>query len=100
MTEPNFDAMTKEQVIEWLADADDMRPWVEWAKPTSFPGTFVQVDENNQPMLKVVTVKMPVDMVTRLDSAAGRDREGRSGVIRQAVEEWFERHPEQQAEAA
>jgi metal-responsive CopG/Arc/MetJ family transcriptional regulator len=38
--------------------------------------------------------------VARIDAAAGRDREGRSGIIRQALAEWLERHGETEQEAA
>ena len=44
-------------------------------------------------MGRMVSLKMPAAMVDALDAAAGRDREGRSGIIRTAVAEWLARHP-------
>ncbi len=46
---------------------------------------------------RVISVKMTTDMVTRLDEAAGRDREGRSGIVRRAIEEWLERNEDRVA---
>jgi metal-responsive CopG/Arc/MetJ family transcriptional regulator len=47
--------------------------------------------ETGTPVGRMVSLKMPAAMVEALD-AAGRDREGRSGIIRTAVEEWLARH--------
>ena len=96
-TAPDFDRMTRDEIANWLLEADDITPWREWAKPSGPSGTFAQVDPTGEAVERVVTVKMPGDMVARLDSAAGRDRAGRSGIIRAAVEEYLERH---QGEAA
>jgi hypothetical protein len=89
---PDFERMSRDEIANWLLEADGITPWREWAKPSSPSGTFVQVDRAGEPVERVVTVKMPSDMVARLDSAAGRDRAGRSGIIRAAVEECLERH--------
>ncbi|WP_433053279.1 ribbon-helix-helix domain-containing protein [Dactylosporangium sp. CS-033363] len=89
---PDFARMSRDEIANWLLEADDITPWREWAKPSRVSGTFVQVDQAGNPVERVVTVKMPSDMVAKLDSAAGRDRAGRSGVIRAAVEEYLERH--------
>ncbi|WP_344139060.1 CopG family ribbon-helix-helix protein [Luedemannella flava] len=43
------------------------------------------------PMI-VTGVRLPSDVVRRLDQLAGNDRGGRSGVIRQAIDEFLERH--------
>ncbi len=94
---PDFERMSSEEIANWLLEADDITPWRQWAKPSSPSGPFVQVDPAGEPVERMVTVKMPSDMVARLDSAAGRDRAGRSGIIRAAVEEYLERH---QGEAA
>jgi hypothetical protein len=88
---PDFERMSKDEIANWLLEADDITPWREWAKPSSLSGTFVQVDLAGEPVEWVQTVKMPSDMVARLDSAAGRDRAGRSGIIRAAVEEYLDR---------
>jgi hypothetical protein len=40
----------------------------------------------------VTGVRLPSDVVRRLDQLAGSDRGGRSGLIRQAIDEFLERH--------
>lgn len=94
---PDFDAMSRDEIATWLSEHDDISAWLAWAKPTSIPGTFIQVDDNDVPMPRVVTVKMPPEMVVELDELAGRDREGRSGLIRLAVQRLLD---ERRAEAA
>ena len=90
MATPDFETMSRDEVAQWLMDNDTGAVTATMSPgPT---GRFVQVDEAGSPVPQVVTVKMPSDMVARLDDAAGRDREGRSGIIRQAVVEWLERH--------
>ncbi|WP_433211934.1 ribbon-helix-helix protein, CopG family [Dactylosporangium sp. CS-047395] len=92
MAMPDFKAMTPDEIADWFTNNDlgDLIASGERGSATA----FVQVDAKGAPVEKVVTVKMPGDMVAKLDQAAGRDRAGRSGIIRLAVAEWLERHPE------
>ena len=92
MALPDFKAMSPDEIAAWFT-TNDLSELI--ASGERGPGaTLVQVDASGAPVEKVVTVKMPGDMVAKLDTAAGRDRAGRSGIIRQAVTEWLERHPE------
>lgn len=50
------------------------------------------------PMI-VTGVRLPSDMVERLDAIAGNDKGGRSGVIRRALDEFLSRHPGQPGHA-
>jgi hypothetical protein len=43
------------------------------------------------PMI-VTGVRLPSDVVRQLDELAGNDKGGRSGLIRQAIDEFLERH--------
>jgi hypothetical protein len=43
------------------------------------------------PMI-VTGVRLPSDVVRQLDQLAGNDKGGRSGLIRQAIDEFLERH--------
>jgi hypothetical protein len=76
---PDFERMSTDEIANWLLGADDITPWREWAKPSSPSGTFVQIDLVGEPVERVVTMKMPSDMVATLHTAAGRNRAGRSG---------------------
>ena len=57
-------------------------------------GRFVQVDEDGQPYDRTITVKVKADVVAALDERAQRERtpEGRSGIIRRAIEEYLLNH--------
>jgi len=89
MEQPNLNGMTDDQVAEWFA-GNDTSGLTGTGRPVQ--GQFVQVDETGAPVGRMVSLKMPAAMVEALDVAAGRDREGRSGIIRAAVEEWLVRH--------
>ncbi|WP_327008423.1 ribbon-helix-helix domain-containing protein [Dactylosporangium sp. NBC_01737] len=90
MEQPDLNSMTDDQVAEWFA-SNDTSGLVGTGRPVE--GQFVQVDETGAPVGRMVSLKMPAAMVDALDAAAGRDREGRSGIIRTAVAEWLARHP-------
>jgi hypothetical protein len=47
-----------------------------------------------EPMV-VTSVRLPKPLVDELDEIAGRDREGRSGLLRTAVQEYLQRRREQ-----
>lgn len=51
--------------------------------PTPAPETI--------PMI-VTGVRLPAEVVRQLDQLAGNDKGGRSGLIRQAIDEFLERH--------
>jgi hypothetical protein len=96
MGQPDLNSMTDDQVAEWFA-TNDTSGLVGTGRPVE--GQFIQVDETGSPVGRMVSLKMPAAMVDALDAAAGRDREGRSGIIRTAVAEWLARH-EKGTEAA
>lgn len=96
MEQPDLSSMTDDQVAEWFA-SNDTSGLVGTGRPVK--GQFVQVDEAGSPVGRMVSLKMPAAMVDALDAAAGRDREGRSGIIRIAVAEWLARN-ENKPEAA
>ncbi|GAB3862858.1 ribbon-helix-helix protein, CopG family [Dactylosporangium cerinum] len=90
MEQPDLNSMTDDQVAEWFA-GNDTSALAGTGRPAE--GQFVQADETGAPAGRMVSLKMPAAMVDALDAAAGRDREGRSGIIRTAVAEWLARHP-------
>ena len=89
MEQPDLSSMTDDQVAEWFA-GNDTSGLVGTGRPVK--GQFVQVDEAGAAVGRMVSLKMPAAMVDALDAAAGRDREGRSGIIRTAVAEWLARN--------
>jgi hypothetical protein len=86
---PDFKAMTQDELAAWFLNNDAS---ALFASGERMHDTTVQVDAKGQPASQLVSLRIPSDVVARLDAAAGRDREGRSGIIRQALSEWLERH--------
>ena len=82
-------AMTEEEVAAYL---DAGGNWADgaWADRTDKgprPAELPVYDE-----LVTTSVRLPAEMLGWLAAEAGRDREGKSGIIRQALAEWRERH--------
>jgi hypothetical protein len=94
---PDFKAMTQDELAAWFLNNDASALFTSGERTHD---TTVQVDAEGQPASQLVSLRIPSDVVARLDAAAGRDREGRSGIIRQALSEWLERHGGTEQEAA
>jgi len=86
---PDFSTMTKEQIGEWFL-SNDTSALVAAATPAAEP--MAQVDEQGVPVMRPATFRLPPTMIEWLEQAAGRDREGKSGIVRRALQEYFERH--------
>jgi hypothetical protein len=93
---PDFKAMTQDELAAWFLNNDASALFASGERTHD---TTVQVDVEGQPVSQLVSLRIPSDVVARLDAAAGRDREGRSGIIRQALSEWLERHGGEQEAA-
>jgi hypothetical protein len=52
---------------------------------------MVQVDVHGEPAMRPATFRLPPAMLDWLEQAAGRDREGKSGIVRRALLEYRER---------
>jgi hypothetical protein len=86
---PDFTAMTKEEIGDWFLN-NDTSALVAAAQPAKEP--MAQVDEQDVPVMRPATFRLPPSMLEWLDQAAGRDREGKSGIVRRAIQEYRERH--------
>lgn len=83
---PDFSTMTHEEIMEW---ADAHMDWVI-KNSTFYPkgeGPKSEFIGHENDLLQVTSVRLYQSQLTRLDMLAGRDRDGRSGLIRQAVDE-------------
>ncbi|MER7009024.1 hypothetical protein ABT297_39100 [Dactylosporangium sp. NPDC000555] len=56
--------------------------------------SMVHVDDQGAPVMRPATFRLPPSMLEWLEQAAGRDREGKSGIVRRALQEYRERHHE------
>jgi hypothetical protein len=86
---PDFTRMTKEELAEWFL-ANDVSRLIAAAGPAKEPA--VQVDEQGEPVMRPATFRLPPSMLEWLETTAGRDREGKSGIVRRALQEYRERH--------
>lgn len=87
MTTPEFESMSEEEAAAWLLNNDTTGLMRQGARPTT---RWAQADVDGEPM-QSTAFRMPVVMLEELDQLAGRDREGRSGLVRQAVREFLDR---------
>jgi hypothetical protein len=76
---PDFTAMSRAEAEDWLKTHDHSELIKLAMKGQNVDGTMV------------VNFRAPASMVAQLDQLAGRDVEGRSGVIRRAVADYLER---------
>lgn len=49
---------------------------------------MVQVDTHGEPAMRPATFRLPPAMLEWLEQSAGRDREGKSGIVRRALQEY------------
>ncbi|WBB73636.1 ribbon-helix-helix domain-containing protein [Micromonospora sp. WMMD1128] len=80
MTEPDFDRMTKDEVVAWFRTTDSLAPVIRSmteapASPTA-PGAA--------PMM-LVSIRLPVPLVDQLDRLADQTEARRSDIIRDAL---------------
>lgn len=86
---PDFTTMTKEEIGDWFL-SNDTSALLARAERATEP--MVQVDEHGAPVMRPATFRLPPSMLEWLERAAGRDREGKSGIVRRALQEYRDRH--------
>ena len=86
---PDFTTMSKEEIGDWFL-SNDTSALIERAERAT--ESMVQVDGRGEPVMRPATFRLPPSMLEWLESAAGRDREGKSGIVRRALQEYRERY--------
>ncbi len=86
---PDFSNMTKDEIGDWFLSNDTSALLVQAERATE---PTVQVDNRGEPVMRPATFRLPPSMIDWLERAAGRDREGKSGIVRRALLEYQERH--------
>jgi hypothetical protein len=86
---PDFTAMSKEEIADWFL-TNDTSALIARAERATEP--MVQVDDRGEPVMRPATFRLPPSMIEWLETAAGRDREGKSGIVRRALQEYRQRH--------
>ncbi|TDB69756.1 MULTISPECIES: ribbon-helix-helix domain-containing protein [unclassified Micromonospora] len=79
MTEPDFDRMTKDEVIAWFQNTDSLMPVIR--SMTAAPTTGAAPEA---PMM-LVSIRLPVPLVEHLDRLADQAATRRSDIIRDAL---------------
>jgi hypothetical protein len=86
---PDFSSMTKDQIGAWFLSQDTAALLARAERPTE---PLVQVDDRGDAVMRPATFRLPPSMLEWLERTAGRDREGKSGIVRRALQEYQERH--------
>ncbi len=86
---PDFTKMTKEEIGHWFL-SNDTSALIGRAERATEP--MAQVDVHGEPVMRPATFRLPQSMIDWLERTAGRDREGKSGIVRRALQEYKERH--------
>jgi hypothetical protein len=86
---PDFSTMSKEEIGDWFLNNDTTALLNRAEQPIE---SMAQVDTRGEAVMKPATFRLPPSMIEWLDHTAGRDREGKSGIVRRALEEYRERH--------
>lgn len=88
MTEPDFEGMTKDEIVTWFKDSDDisaaLTSMVRAIEPTTRPASGV-------PML-LASIRLPAALVEQLDNLADLQGVRRSDVIREALTAYVAEH--------
>jgi len=79
VTEPNFDHMTKDEIVSWFQNTDSLAPVIR--SMTAAPPTGPAPEA---PMV-LMSIRLPVTLVEQLDHLAEQSRARRSEVIRDAL---------------
>ena len=92
MTDADFAAMTKQELLRYVESTDDLTDFTSWVAAGRSAGpSSVTVEDPDDSALRVTTVRLPRNIIIELDERFGHTRDGRSGFIRDAVIEKLER---------
>jgi hypothetical protein len=86
---PDPRTMSRDELVAYFNGGGDISELLRDAVPG--PDLGPAPAPETIPMI-VTGVRLPSDVVHRLDRLAGNDKGGRSGLIRQAIDEFLERH--------
>jgi hypothetical protein len=81
MSAPDFERMTKEEIITWFDTAADISPLLARTTPAAEP--VVRLGSDTPMML--ASIRLPVALVEQLDGLAAAQGTRRSDIIRSAL---------------
>jgi predicted transcriptional regulator len=81
VSEPNFDEMTKEEVIAWFQTTETLAPVMTSMTPSAEPAA----DPTPEIPMMLASIRLPVPVVEEIDKLATDDNVRRSDIIREAL---------------
>lgn len=91
---PDFASMTEDQIADWVRNNDTSQLMKGGDRPTEPIVVINAPPARKEPaqVMERVSFRLPRETIEWLGQAAGRDIEGKSGLVRRALEEYRERH--------
>lgn len=93
-TNPDPRSMSRDELVAYVNAGGDISDLLRGA--VAGPDLGPMPPPETIPMI-VTGIRLPTDVVGRLDQLAGNDKGGRSGLIRRAIDEFLERRAGQAA---
>ncbi|OLB65430.1 MAG: hypothetical protein AUI10_06820 [Actinobacteria bacterium 13_2_20CM_2_72_6] len=81
--DPNFEDMTGPDLLAYLDKTTDHSAFVRWMRKGQ------PAEESVDPPTRLTAVRLPAEMIDRLDELSAGDRQGRSGLIRAAIADFL-----------
>lgn len=81
MSQPDFEHMTKDEVIAWFRTTNDLSPALAEMQPSAEPPSRSAPDVS----MMLASIRLPVVIVEQLDHLASTQGVRRSDVIREAL---------------
>jgi predicted transcriptional regulator len=97
VSDPDFDSMTKDEVIAWFRATDTLAPVIGSMTPSAEPAA----DPVPEIPMMLASIRVPVPVVEEVDRLADEDGVRRSDIIREALGRYImmRRSPVSQDEA-
>lgn len=91
MTLPDFKTMTEDQIASWVQQ-NDLVELMQSTERIQEPMRYAGPSASDN--LQRASFRIEPETLDWLSKAAGRDREGKSGIVRKALAEYRQRHPD------
>jgi predicted DNA-binding protein len=80
MTTPDFSSMNKDEILDWFENTDDITPLFAGMQPAR-----EEIRRPSGPPMLLASIRLPVEMVDRIDEFAEGDGVTRSDLVRDAI---------------
>jgi predicted transcriptional regulator len=80
VTLPDFDRMTKDEILEWFDRTEDLSPLIRTMQPDT-----EEIRRSPHPPMMLASIRLPVELVYKVDTLAQSDGVTRSDLVREAI---------------